>query len=67
MGAWVTASRSWAGFMATYIQIEWVTEIGPARALGAQAGITAASIMLIVVLQLYGRQVRLRQGRMVFR
>lgn len=52
--------------MATYIQIEWVLEMGPARALGTQAGITVASIILIVLLQLFGRKLRKWQGRMVF-
>ena len=66
VSAWVTASRNWAGFMATYIQIEWVTRIGPARALGAQAGITVASIFLILLLQLYGKRMRKWQGRMSF-
>ncbi|OGM48241.1 glutaminyl cyclase [Aspergillus bombycis] len=51
VGAWVTASRNWAGFMATYIQIDWVTRIGPAKALGIQAAITFASVFFMVFLQ----------------
>lgn len=66
VGAWVTASRNWSGFMATYIQIEWVTGAGPAVAFEFQAGITAASIILIVFLQVYGKRLRRAQGRMVF-
>ncbi|KAK0263112.1 hypothetical protein LTR35_017611 [Friedmanniomyces endolithicus] len=66
VGAWVTASRNWSGFMATFIQIEWVTSAGPATAFGAQAGITAGSIIVLVILQLYGKKLRKRQGRMVF-
>ncbi|KAJ6008466.1 MFS transporter [Penicillium herquei] len=66
VGAWVSASRSWAGFMATYIQIEWVDRTGPAKALGIQAGITAASLFFMAFLQIYGKRMRKWQGRMVF-
>ena len=66
VSAWVTASRNWAGFMATYIQIEWVERGGPAKALGAQAGITFVSIFFIVVLQMYGQRLRRWQGMMAF-
>ncbi|KAJ3476576.1 hypothetical protein NLG97_g9087 [Lecanicillium saksenae] len=64
VSAWVTASRNWAGFMSTYIQIEWVERGGPARALGAQAGITLASVLFILALQVYGKRLRRWQGRM---
>lgn len=66
VGAWVTASRNWSGFMATFIQIEWVTKAGPATAFGAQAGITGASIVILIVLQWFGKRLRKSQGRMVF-
>ncbi|KAJ5168551.1 MFS transporter [Penicillium canariense] len=66
VGAWVTASRNWAGFMATYIQIDWVMRIGPAKALGIQAAITLASLFFMVFLQMYGKRMRQWQGRMVF-
>ncbi|KAJ5290858.1 MFS transporter [Penicillium angulare] len=66
VGAWVTASRSWAGFMATYIQIDWVDRMGAAKALGIQAGITVASLFFIGFLQIYGKRLRKWQGRMVF-
>lgn len=66
VGAWVTASRNWGGFMATYIQLEWVRSLGPARALGIQAAVTVASQFLMVILQIYGKRLRRWQGRMVF-
>lgn len=66
VGAWVTASRNWAGFMATYIQIDWVRSVGAAKALGVQAAVTVASLFLIVALQVYGKRLRKWQGRMVF-
>jgi len=66
VSAWVTAARNWSGFMATYVQIPWVTRIGAKKAFGIQAGITAASIFLILFLQLYGKRIRSWQGRMAF-
>ena len=66
VGAWITASRNWSGFMATYIQITWVTSAGPAKAFATQAGITIATVLILVVLQLYGKKLRKAQGRMVF-
>ncbi|WPG99807.1 Hypothetical protein R9X50_00262600 [Acrodontium crateriforme] len=66
VGAWVTASRNWSGFMATFIQIEWVSRSGPATAFGAQAAITIASMLFLVVLQIWGKRIRRWQGRMVF-
>lgn len=66
VSAWVTAARNWSGFMATYIQISWVTRSGPVNAFGSQAGITAASIALLLVLQIFGKRIRRMQGRMVF-
>ncbi|KAH8431081.1 putative MFS transporter [Aspergillus melleus] len=66
VGAWVTASRNWGGFMATYIQIEWVEGIGAARALGVQAAITFGSLAFILLLQVFGQRLRRWQGRMYF-
>jgi len=66
VSAWVTAARNWSGFMATYVQIPWVTRLGAKKAFGIQAGITAASIFLILFLQIYGKRIRAWQGRMVF-
>lgn len=66
VSAWITASRNWAGFMATYIQIKWVTQLGPAKVFGIQAAITFASMALIAFLQMYGKQIRQLQGHMTF-
>jgi hypothetical protein len=66
VSAWVTASRNWAGFMATFIQIAWVDRLGPAKALGIQAAITFGSIFLIISLQVYGKRLRQWQGRITF-
>lgn len=67
VGAWVTASRNWGGFMATFVQLDWVDRLGPAKVLGIQAGITVASLFLIAFLQAYGKRLRQWQGRMNFK
>lgn len=64
--AWVTFARLVGGFMSVYVELDWVEGAGPATALGIQAAITAASLVCIVVLQIWGRKIRARQGGMVF-
>lgn len=61
VSAWLSAGRILGGFMATYIQIPWVSKDGPARTLGAQAGVTGAATILIIVVQVFGK--RLRRGK----
>ena len=63
VSAWVSVGRIWGGFMATYIQLPWVQEIGPAKVLGIQAAITFAASSLVVFLQIYGRRIRQWQER----
>ena len=38
VGAWIVVGRTWAGFMATYIEINWVLKDGLVDAFGAQTG-----------------------------
>ena len=64
--AWIVMGRTMGGFMATYIEINWVARDGPLKALGAQAGITAAAGFLVLVLGLFGKRIRKAQGRMNF-
>ena len=66
VGAWITVGRAMGGFMATYIEINWVLKSGPLVALGAQTGITAAASLIILVLGLFGKRIRKAQGRMEF-
>ena len=64
VSAWVVIGREWDGFMATYIQLPWVQEIGPAKVHGIQAAITFAAAFIIIFLQVYGRSIRQWQERM---
>ena len=66
VGAWIVVGRTMGGFMATYIEIDWVTKTGALDALGAQAGITAAAGFLILALGLFGKRLRKAQGKMKF-
>lgn len=64
--AWIVMGRTMGGFMATYIELPWVKKVGPGSALGTQAGITWAAVLLIVFLQFFGKRIREWQGPMVF-
>ena len=64
VGAWVTLARTMGGFMATYVQLPWVTKEGLEKALGIQAGITVAAWVFILFLQVYGKRIRHLQGPM---
>ena len=66
VGAWINVGRTLGGFMATYIEIEWVEKSGLVKVFGAQTGITAAAGLIILFLGLYGKRIRLAQGRMRF-
>ena len=66
VGAWVCFGRVFGGFMATYINIPWVQKKGPAKVFGIQAGITVGAVLIIVVLQVFGKRLRQAQGKMVF-
>ena len=63
---WIVIGRTMGGFMATYIELPWVEKVGPASALGTQAGITWAALSLVLFLQLFGKKLRQWQGPMVF-
>ena len=64
--AWICVGRTMGGFLATYVEIDWVARDGPLRALGAQTGITAAAGFLMLVLGVWGKRIRMAQGRMNF-
>lgn len=64
--AWIVFARLTGGFMSTYVELPWVESAGPALSLGIQAAITAASLGLIAFLQMFGRRIRAKQGRMQF-
>lgn len=66
VGAWIVVGRTMGGFMATYVEIEWVQRSGLEKAFGVQTAITVASIFIVLFLQIYGKRIRQMQGRMNF-
>lgn len=66
IAAWLNVGRSWGGFMSVYIQINWVEAAGAEVVLGIQAAVTAAAVLFMVVLQVYGKRIRKAQGRIRF-
>ncbi|KAK4888847.1 hypothetical protein LTR27_012308 [Elasticomyces elasticus] len=66
VGAWIVFGRTFGGFMATLIEIPWVTKTGAARVFGVQAGTIAAAVLILVFLQIFGKRLRKAQGAMVF-
>lgn len=66
VGAWIVVGRTMGGFMATYVEIDWVGRDGPVKVLGVQTGITAAAGLLVLLLGLFGKRIRRAQGRMNF-
>lgn len=66
VGAWIVVGRTMGGFMATYVEIEWVGKSGLEVAFGAQTGITVAAGLIILFLGLFGKRLRKAQGRMKF-
>ena len=66
LGAWINVGRTLGGFMATYIEIEWVEKSRLVKVFGARTGITAAAGLIILFLGLYGKRIRLAQGTMRF-
>jgi len=62
----VCRRRDADGEMYSYIEINWVTGSGIENAFGAQTGITAAAGLIILGLGLFGRRIRIKQGRMRF-
>ncbi len=66
VGAWIVVGRTMGGFMATYVEIDWVSKSGTIDAFGAQTGITAAAGFIILALGLFGKRLRKAQGRMNF-
>lgn len=58
VGAWVGVGRAFGGFMAVYIEIEWVQGAGPAKVFGIQAAIVFAAAIIPTALQVAGEQIR---------
>ncbi|KAL8949503.1 MAG: hypothetical protein Q9222_004393 [Ikaeria aurantiellina] len=64
VSAWINAGRTVGGFIITYFEVEWAEREGTQRSLGVQAAIVGAAVVVFVVpLQVWGRRMRERQGK----
>lgn len=58
VGMWINFSRTAGGFIISYFQVEWVARVGAEITFGTQAAVCLAVFSIIVVLQLFGEQLR---------
>lgn len=67
VSAWINAGRTVGGFIITYFEIEWAAAEGTAESLGIQAAVVAAAVFVFVVpLQVWGKMMRVAQGKVKF-
>ena len=64
VSAWINAGRTVGGFIITYFEIKWAEEEGTEKSLGIQAAVVAIAVCVFVMpLQIWGRRLRERQGK----
>ena len=68
VSAWINTGRTVGGFVITYFEIEWAAAEGTAKSLGIQAAVVAVAVVVFVLpLQVWGKQMRLKQGKIEFK
>ncbi len=67
VAAWSVMARALGGFIISYFQVRWAAATGPQGSFGAQAGITAGVLILVVVLSVFGRRIRMWSGGLHFK
>lgn len=64
VSAWINAGRTVGGFVITYFEIKWAEKEGTERSLGIQAAVVAAALVVFVLpLQIWGKKMRVWQGK----
>src|SRR5438552_10210416 len=66
VSAWLNFSRTLGGFIISYFQVTWATAEGTKLSFGIQGAICAASIVLIIILQIWGKSMRVWAGPLNF-
>ena len=64
--AWLNFSRTLGGFIVSYFQVRWALASGTKISFGIQGAICAAAILLIVILQVWGKRMRVWAGPLNF-
>ncbi|KAK3312031.1 major facilitator superfamily domain-containing protein [Apodospora peruviana] len=66
VSAWINFSRTLGGFIVSYEQVSWATAMGTKASFGIQAGICAASFLLVLGLLRWGKALRVWAGPLGF-
>lgn len=67
IASWINFGRAMGGFIITYYEVPWVNSMDAQNMMGIQAGVIAASFFIIVVLQMFGKQLRKFSGTVRFK
>ncbi|PNS20561.1 hypothetical protein CAC42_6011 [Sphaceloma murrayae] len=66
VAAWINFGRTTGGFIISYFQVRWANSAGTKVSLGIQAAIVLGAFFIIVGLQFFGRQLRIKSGPLNF-
>lgn len=64
--AWLNFCRTTGGFIISYFQVTWAQAQGTKTSFGIQAGICAFAFVLIILLQFFGKKLRVKSGGLNF-
>lgn len=66
VAAWINFARTTGGFIISYFQVTWANAMGTKKSFGIQAAICVFAFGLIIVLQIYGKRLRILGGKLNF-
>ncbi len=64
--AWLNMSRTVGGFIVSYFQVTWAEAQGTKLSFGIQGAVCAGAVVLVVVLQVWGKRLRVWAGPLNF-
>ena len=67
VASWLNFARTAGGFIISYFQVTWAEASGTKRSMGIQASIVAAGLILIMILQVFGKKLRTWSGQPRFK
>ncbi|KAK2671638.1 Major facilitator superfamily [Fusarium oxysporum f. sp. vasinfectum] len=66
VSAWINFARTAGGFIISYFQVKWAHWVGAKVSFGTQAGICAFAFLIIISLQVFGKTLRIKTGKLHF-
>lgn len=66
VSALLNFARTMGGFIISYFQVQWASSAGPKNSFGVQAGVVAAAFGIVIILMVFGKQMRVRGGPLNF-